>query len=238
MLQTERIDDPQLALRTALSGHQAAIWTALPGIIESFDADAITAVVQPAIKGQLRAKDGSTSQITLPLLLDVPVVFPRGGGCALTFPLARGDECLVVFASRCIDGWWTSGGIQAQAEFRMHDLSDGFAIPGPWSQATKIGGISTSTTQLRSDDGSTYVELDPGGKVVNVVAPGGMTLTTPTVTITGVINIENVNGAPTAMAINGNTNFTGEVSANGKRIDNTHTHNGVQTGSGNTGEVN
>ena len=35
------------------------------------------------------------------------MVFPGGGGFALTFPVAAGDECLVVFASRCIDDYET-----------------------------------------------------------------------------------------------------------------------------------
>jgi hypothetical protein len=35
----------------------------------------------------------------------------------------------------------------------MHDLSDAFCIVGPQSQAKKIGGISTSAVELRSDDG-------------------------------------------------------------------------------------
>lgn len=241
MLQTERIDDPQLALRTALAGHQAAIWTALPGIIESFDADAITAVVQPAIKGQLRAKDGSTSQITLPLLLDVPVVFPRGGGCALTFPLAKDDECLVVFASRCIDGWWTSGGIQAQAEFRMHDLSDGFAIPGPWSQATKIANISTTSTQFRSDDGSTYVDLNPTSQKIKIVAPGGFEVDAPTNLFTGAVTIQGLLtwlagmtgsvASGVAALITGAVQFVGTITSNGHAIDSTHQH----TNSGGSG---
>jgi hypothetical protein len=124
-----------------------------------------------------------------------------------------------------------------QAELRMHDLSDGFAILGPFSQATKISGVSTSTTQLRSDDGQTYVDLDPAGKVVKVKAPNGITLDTPTVTVTGVVNVQNVNSAPTSMSINGNTNFTGQVSANGHRIDETHKHTGVTTGAGQTGTV-
>jgi hypothetical protein len=165
------------------------------------------------------------------------VCFPRGGGCTLTFPVAAGDEALIVFSSRCIDAWWQSGGVQVQAELRMHDLSDGFAILGPFSQATKIGGVSTSTTQLRSNDGSTFVDLDPAGKVVKVKAPGGITLDTPAVTVTGIINVQNANSAPTAMAINGNTNFTGQVSANGHRIDETHKHTGVTTGAGQTGTV-
>lgn len=40
------------------------------------------------------------------------------------------------------------------------------------------------------------------------------------------------------LSVNGDTNFTGQVSANGKRIDDTHTHSGVEPGSGNTGTPN
>jgi len=207
----------------------------MPGIIQSFNAGAITATVQLAIKGIVHAPDGSAQFVNLPLLVDVPVHFPRGGGCTLTFPVTKGDECLVVFAARCIDGWWQSGGVQAPIDPRIHDLSDGFAFVGFFSQATKISGISTSTAQLRSNDGSTYVEVDPAGKIVNCVAPGGMKLTTPTLTVTGAIAVQNVGGAPMACAINGNTQFTGQVSANGHRIDETHRHSGVTTGSGNTG---
>lgn len=234
----ERVDDPEVALREAFDGLRAGIWTALPGIIQSFDAKASTCEVQPSIKVPVRQIDGSIVSVTMPLLVDCPVQFPSGGNCTLTFPIKPGDECLVVFASRCIDAWWQSGGVQEQAELRMHDLSDGFALLGFRSKPRALSAVSTSTTQLRSDAGDTYVDLDPAGKVVKVKAPGGITLDAPMVTMTGAIAVQNADGAATACAINGNTAFTGQVRANGKRIDDTHTHNGVQPGSGNSGTVN
>lgn len=215
----------------------------MPGIIQSFSASAVTATVQIAIKGVVHTPDGKAQFVNMPLLVDVPVHFPRGGNCTLTFPVAKGDECLVVFAARCIDSWWQSGGVQVPMEPRIHDLSDGFAFVGFFSQATKISSISTATAQLRSNDGSTYVEVDPAGKIVNVVAPGGMTLTTPTVTITGIINVQNVQGAPTASTISGSMTASGtitgttDVIGGGKSLK-THTHGGVTTGSGNTGAPN
>nr|WP_326833183.1 hypothetical protein [Burkholderia cenocepacia] len=36
----------------------------------------------------------------------------------------------------------------------------------------------------------------------------------------------------------GTINFIGTLTANGKRIDDSHTHNGVQPGPGNSGDVN
>jgi hypothetical protein len=244
----ERWDDPEEALRVALDGLRSGLWTAMPGIIQSFNADPITATVQLAIKGIVHAPDGSAQFVNLPLLVDVPVHFPRGGGCTLTFPVAKGDECLVVFAARCIDGWWQSGGVQAPMDPRIHDLSDGFAFVGFFSQATKIGGISTSSAQLRSNDGATYIDLNPATKKVKIVAPGGFDVIAPLSTFSAGVTISGLltfvggmvgSAASGAAAVfNGILNVIGQITANGKRVDDTHTHNGVQPGSGNSGTVN
>jgi phage baseplate assembly protein gpV len=218
----ERYENPQMALLTALMGSQSEMWTALPGIIQTYDVDVETGLhlsvsVQPSIQAQLKNPEtGEKSWVTLPLLVDCPVFFPAGGGCTLTFPIAKGDECLVVFSSRCIDAWWQSGGIQQQAALRMHDLSDGFAFVGVRSLARPLPAVSTTTVQLRSDDGIAFFELHPTTHAVNINAS--------LVTING--NVQ----------INGNTTHTGQVHMNGKRVDETHTHSDPQ--GGNTGVVN
>jgi phage baseplate assembly protein gpV len=140
-------------------------------------------------------------------------VFPSGGGCTLTFPLQPGDECLVVFASRCIDGWWQSGGSQLPMEPRMHDLSDGFAIPGPRSKARPLPNVSTSAVQLRSDDGQAYVQLNPGTHEVDTVTPGKVTVQAGgdvAVTAGG-----NATVAANSIALNGNTTINGSGSTSG-----------------------
>jgi len=241
MDQRERLDSFDEALNSAFDGRQAQINTAGPGIIQSFNADAITAVVQPAIKGNVRAPDGSVIQVALPLLLDCPVVFPRGGGVSLTFPLAGDDECLVVFSQRCIDAWWSAGGIQAQAEFRMHDLSDGFAIPGPYSQPEKIANISTVSAQFRSNDGSTFVDLNPTTQKVTITAPGGFFVNAPMSGFSGMVVIQGLLSwlagmtgtiaSGVASTITGAVAFIGSITSNGHAIDSTHQH----TNSGGTG---
>ncbi|TGC25274.1 Gp138 family membrane-puncturing spike protein [Escherichia sp. E1130] len=152
------------------------IRVALPGIVQSFDPGTVTAVVQPAIRSVETDNDGKRITNNYPLLVDVPVVFPRGGGCTLTFPVKAGDECLVIFADRCIDFWWQSGGVQEPVDDRVHDLSDAFCIVGPQSQAQKIGGISTSGVELRSDDGETKLSLNPSSGAITGTAPGGFDL--------------------------------------------------------------
>ncbi|MGY0790973.1 Gp138 family membrane-puncturing spike protein [Azospirillum argentinense] len=232
----ERLDDGQEALRAAMDGLQGRINTAIPGIVVSFNAAALTAVVQPAIQRQVRDQTGAWHWVSLPLLLDCPVHFPSGGGFTLTFPVAPGDEVLAVIADRCIDAWWSSGGVQAQAELRMHDLSDGFVIPKVWSRPRAIGGVSTDSTQLRSDDGETYVEV-AGGQVVTVKAPVGIVLDSPVVSVSGRLAVLNSEGAANPCTIAGTVQATGDVvaGAGGSSVSlQSHIHGGVEPGSGST----
>lgn len=252
MRREERLDDPEESLRLAFENVQSQIWTALPAVVTGVDLAAQTVSVQPAIQGTITNPDGSSRNVNLPLLVDVPIVWPKAGGFALTFPVKADDEVLVVFASRCIDTWWQSGGVGSQAEVRMHDLSDGFAILAPSSQPKKLSNVSSANVQLRDSAGTTYVEITPDGKA-RVVGASVVDITAPTLNITGgtVINL----GAPT-INLSGNINYTGSggtgtfalsgnlvhtagsITSLGKKIDGSHTHSGVQTGGGNTGVPN
>ncbi|WP_186205929.1 Gp138 family membrane-puncturing spike protein [Burkholderia gladioli] len=258
-----RYGDLQAALQTVMAAQRADLWTALPGVIESFDVGAQTCTVQLAISVLVRADDGSLSSEPLPLLTDCPVQFPSGGNCTMTFPVIRGDECLVVFASRCIDAWWQSGAVQEQAEVRMHSLSDGFVLLGFRSQPRALSNVSTTSAQLRSDDGATFIDLNPTAGTLKLVAPGGLEIDAPTVMVNAGTSVEvnspqsTFDGALTvkgiftflaglvgstaegvAATITGTINFIGSLTSNGKRIDDGHTHSGVEPGPGNSGPVN
>lgn len=225
------------------------IRVALPGIIQSFDPDLVTATVQPSVRCMVRDNDGNTTTEDYPLLVDVPVTFPRGGGCTLTFPVRAGDECLLIFADRCIDFWWQNGGIQKPVDPRMHDLSDAFAIVGPQSQTHKISDISTTAAQLRTDDGAAFVEVAAGHAItvktpgkLTASADGGTEITSPTIVLNGNVTIngnlsQGMGASGGSATMLGPVNVTNDVKAGGKSLM-THTHSGVQTGSGNTGGPN
>nr|WP_244290447.1 Gp138 family membrane-puncturing spike protein [Erwinia rhapontici] len=234
-------------MQAIMKGTSESIRVALPGTILSFDPDTVTCTVQPSIKGYENDADGAQKSVSISVLVDVPVVFPRGGGCTLTFPVKAGDECLLIFADRCIDFWWQSGGEQEPVSQRMHHLADAFAIVGPQSQAIKISGISMSGAQLRSDDGSTFFEINPTTQKIKIVAPGGLDVVTPlatfsqAVTITGVLSwIGGMVGSAAegvAAKITGAIEFIGSLKSNGKNISDSHTHGGVERGGSNTDEV-
>lgn len=191
------LNDSQASLRAALNGWQSSMWTAIPCIVVSVDYEAMTMVAQPAIQGEIDLPDGTTQTVNLPLLLDVPIVYPGAGDFIITFPIAAMDEVLVVFASRCIDSWWQSGVVSPPMEYRMHDLSDGFAIPGPRSQPNTVPDISETEIQVRNKAGTAFISIDEDGKIK---------LT-----------------SPDSIEITGDVTVTGDVTADGISLK-THTH--------------
>lgn len=172
----ERMDNWLVTLKMASQDLQSGLWTALPAFVHSYSAAQLTVEAQPTIQGQVRQPNGSWITTTMPLCVDCPVLFPGGGDFLATFPIANGDEGLLVFASRCIDSWWQSGGVQQQAELRMHDLSDGFFIPGCFSQPNVPGAVSTSAVELRSKDGQTLIHMETA-KIVCSLGGGTTSLT-------------------------------------------------------------
>lgn len=232
ILQVERQNDRDQAMSAALESLAAGLWAALPGIVQSYDATKGTVTVQPAIQMRKTQEDGNEVWQTPTILVDCPVVYQGGGGFLLTFPIQPGDECLVIFADRCIDGWWQSGKVSQQADLRMHSLSDGFALIGPISKPNIPANISGATVQLRSHDGNTNVEIT-AGQVVNVKAPGGCNIT-GNVTITGNLSVSGTTAATGDVTTQGKVTATGDGVFAGHSVKN-HVHSGVQSGGSNTG---
>ncbi len=159
----ERLDDSQESLRLAIEGQLSNLWTAIPAIIQNVDYAKQTLTAQPAIMAEVTDQKQNVSTVKLPLLVDVPFQVYGGSGFVVTMPNLEGSECLIVFASRCIDSWWQSGGVQKQAEHRMHDLSDGFAVLGFRSQPQKVTSYNTSAMELRTLDGATKIAISSSG---------------------------------------------------------------------------
>lgn len=208
----ERTLDQLSIIRDAIDNALSTLQTCMPGIVKEVDLQRMTVTVQPAIQVQARQADGSLKLLDYPLLRDVPLYFPGGGGCTLSFPVKAGDECLLLFASRCIDLWWASSGVQAPFEVRKHDLSDAFALVGVRSQPRAIAGVSADSVQLRSDDGTASITLNPATQEISLQAS--------TIKVLG--NLE----------VQGNVSTQGTLSNNEVAVGSTHVH---PVGSPNTG---
>jgi hypothetical protein len=165
----DRLSIKSAPIRLALHQFECDLRVAIPGIVvtnqngDPFNADLQTVSVQPSVQEVLRVKAIPTLT-TLPILDDVPFVFPSAGGWNLTFPIAIGDECLVIFADMAFDMWWQNGGVQKQPDGALyrHDIGDGIAIFGIRSNPRALVNYSTDSAQLRSDDSSVVIDLAPG----------------------------------------------------------------------------
>lgn len=76
--------------------------------------------------------------LAYPELTMCPVFTLQGGGVGAVMPIKVGDECLVVFADRCIDAWFETGQPMPLPSVRMHDISDGFVLVGLNSRAKSL----------------------------------------------------------------------------------------------------
>jgi phage baseplate assembly protein gpV len=196
----------------------AELRVSVPAIVQSFNATAMTVVVQCALLENVRI-NGVQQSVDLGLISDVPVAIPRAGGYSLTMPIAAGDECLLIFADGCIDAWFQSGGQQSRIDGRRHALSDAIAIFGLSSTPRALTSYSTTAMQLRSDDGLTVIEL--GASEITIKA-NMVTVQGHQINVTGSTNV----------AISGNNTTT----IDGKDFL-LHTHSGVTAGGGMTGPV-
>lgn len=208
----ERRLDQLTIINDAIDAAQSTLQTCMPGIVKEVDLQRMTVTAQPVIQAHVRQADGGLQLVDFPLLRDVPLYFPSGGGCTLTFPVKAGDECLLVFSSRCIDLWWQNGGVQAPFEVRRHDLSDAFALMGVRSQPRVISGISADSVQLRSDDGTASITLNPATQEI--------TLQASTIKVVGNLDVQ------------GNVSTQGTLKNNDVPVGSTHVH---PVGSPNTG---
>jgi hypothetical protein len=157
-------------------------------LTEDMDPVTQTVTVQIAIQEQVKTNAGPV-WMDIPPIIMVPIIVPRGGGWSLTLPLSKGDNGMLIFCDTCFDFWWTNGqtnsdsGTQKQNEIRRHALHDCGFLPGMWSQQDVLDDYSTDSMQLRSDDGSTVID----------VAGSGVTITSPLVIATQ--NLQVGNGA-------------------------------------------
>ena len=113
-------------LRRALREASSEMHVALPAQIERYDHTEQRADVLPLLRRVY--VDGEVQG--MPVVPDVPVVWPRSGGAQMTMPVRRGDTVLLVFTDRSIDRWLAQGGDVTPDDRRQHDLSDAVAVPG------------------------------------------------------------------------------------------------------------
>ncbi len=121
-------------LRLAQESRAGDIWTCFPATVQAYTASpAPVADLVPVVQRPLTsAADDSLDFEQLPVLPDVPILFPQGSGglYAITWPLAAGDGVLVLVSTYSFAEWYATGKSSTPTDIRPHHLANCVAIPG------------------------------------------------------------------------------------------------------------
>lgn len=167
-------------LDRVLEAFSLNLHVALPGVVQSYDAETQTADIVPGIQRVIPGDDEDEDEDTtesLPVLASVPVAFPRGGGYFLSMPLQPGDGVLVVFNEMDTDVWRSSDGeVVDPGTALRHGLSGGVAIPGMFTRSAALGSASGVYARLGRDVTGPLLDIrdgtiQVGGNVALAEAP-------------------------------------------------------------------
>jgi hypothetical protein len=150
----------QVMLRAVEAG-LARTHVALPAKITKFDSATQLASVQPYLKETHENEDGEEVSAALKVINGVPVQFPGGGDFVITFPVAVGDPCWLVFSDRSLDVWKEKGGIVDPVHLHNHHISDAVAMLGVRSKAGALAEFDTGAVRL-GKVGGTGIRIKTG----------------------------------------------------------------------------
>ncbi|HYQ47150.1 MAG TPA: Gp138 family membrane-puncturing spike protein [Polyangiaceae bacterium] len=162
--------EPTLA--EVLDDHRQAILgelhTCMPGRVKSYDAAKQVADVVPCLRGTIPDAEGETIHEDLPVIPNVPVAWPRGGGYYLHLPLAAGDHVWLVFNEASIAQWRATGEVSDPGDLRRGSLSYPFALPGAAPDKAKLSDAPASGEAVFGVPGGGVFRV--GGPAATLVA--------------------------------------------------------------------
>ncbi len=130
-------------LKHAIEMRLLDVHTALIGRVQTYYPDTQTADIEPVLKRTLKAIDGQIKQESLPLLIDVPIIFPSAGGFFVSFPVKPGDFVQIIFNEVNID---------SEIDLSRFSLDGAVAIPGVYKN--KLSKTHAENMVLGKDNSS------------------------------------------------------------------------------------
>lgn len=163
---------PTLAevIRSALDARLLDVHTTLPAKVVRYDASRCVVDAAPLVKAPQTDESGVTTYTALPVVTNVPVEFPQGGGFRITFPIAIGDTVRLSFHEASLDRWMNFGGEVDPQDPRRFTLSDASAFPGIRALAGSDAVVAAS------EDGCVLEKV--GGSGVRIKASNAIELGT------------------------------------------------------------
>lgn len=102
---------------------------------------------------RLDPKTNTYDQILIdyPVLFDCPIIALQGGKSSITFPILKGDTCLILFNDRDLDNWFKSGQIGPVNTQRLHSSADSIALVGLRAANNPISSYDGARVDIRND---------------------------------------------------------------------------------------
>lgn len=123
--------EPETVIPRVIAAALRELNTISIGYIEDYDAARCEATIQPARMGPFRNEFGERVPYKRSPIPHVPVYFPSGGGIRDTWPVQRGDACILLHCSGPIARWLVAGGIVDENNDAMrHNVSSTIALAG------------------------------------------------------------------------------------------------------------
>lgn len=148
------------AIDRVIEAGRRNLHTCFPARVLSYDVGSQTVAVQPQLMRELSDEEGALEYEALPPLYDVPVQWPRGGGFAMTFPLAAGDYVAILCAEQSTLAWRKSGSVSEPGLSQPHGLNGCVALCGWYPDGQRMLHVSTSDLVLRNKLGTTQIVVD------------------------------------------------------------------------------
>lgn len=167
-----------------------------PGVVTSYEAEFQRCDVQPLLK--------DSAGRSLPQLRRVPILFPRGGGAYITWPIVAGDKLWILISDRCMEEYLDRGGADpiGSKDPRKFDLSDAVGIPGIGAWPDALPTTSAHLVVEHPTSGEIYL----GAAATQLVALADL--------VTGVLNdIQSKFNSHTHGGVTAGSAFTGNPTA-------------------------
>jgi len=147
------------------------IHTCIPGRIESYEGHSSR---KASIKPLVRLKTESGEDVDLPVINDVPVIFPSSQQFQILYPLQKNDSCLLFFTETGIGNYLAGTGQEVNADDKSRfSLTDAVAVPGLWT--FKNAPTNTNSIEL-ADTGDLVITVN--GKTMTITAAGQINMLT------------------------------------------------------------
>lgn len=163
---TRGVGLPELQRRAISAAIAEGMHTGAPCRVERYDASIQQVDVKILVKDFHRDETGALVVSSVPVITNLPVKFPSGGGYRLVFPIHVGDLGWVGPSERSIDRWLSGDGSEVDPEiYTRFNLTDFGFYPGGRPFGAPLGDVPVDRLAI-GHDGGIQIQITDEGQIL------------------------------------------------------------------------